>query len=168
MRIFLDTEFIENGKTIELLSIGLVREDGAELYLENAEADLSQASPWVRAHVLPHLYRGEELQLSRGPRRTRAEIAQAMLAFVGAEPEFWGYYADYDWVVVCQLYGTMMDLPKGWPMFCRDLQQLVLERGNPTLPGQTGDDHHALNDARWMRDAWREIDRQSRPVGAAR
>ena len=28
MKIFFDTEFIEDGKTIELLSIGLVREDG--------------------------------------------------------------------------------------------------------------------------------------------
>lgn len=32
--------------------------------------------------------------------------------------------ADYDWVVLCQLYGTMMDLPKGWPMYCRDVKQL--------------------------------------------
>ena len=27
-KIFLDTEFIENGKTIELVSIGLVKENG--------------------------------------------------------------------------------------------------------------------------------------------
>lgn len=146
MKIFLDTEFIENGKTVDLLSIGLVRADGAELYLENSEADHSKASPWVRANVLP--------KLGRGPQKTRAEIAQAVLAFVGSEPEFWGYYADYDWVVICQLYGTMMDLPKGWPMFCRDVQQLFEASALEVLPVQEGGEHNALDDARWTRRAW--------------
>ena len=39
MRICFDTEFIEDGRTIDLLSIGLVREDGATYYAEPAEAD---------------------------------------------------------------------------------------------------------------------------------
>lgn len=145
MRIFLDTEFMEDGKTIELLSIGLVREDGAYLYLENSEADHSKANAWVLANVLP--------KLGRGPRKTRAEITQAVLVFVGAEPEFWGYYCAYDWVVICQLFGTMMDLPKGWPMFCRDVQQLFLE-GDADLPVQEGGEHNALDDALWIRSAW--------------
>lgn len=38
-------------------------------------------------------------------------------------PVFHGYYADYDWVLFCSLYGTMMDLPKGFPMYCIDLKQ---------------------------------------------
>lgn len=38
-------------------------------------------------------------------------------------PEFYAYYADYDWVVFCQLFGTMMQLPKGLPMYCIDLKQ---------------------------------------------
>ena len=33
-----------------------------------------------------------------------------------SKPEFWGYYSDYDWVVTAQMFGTMMDIPKGWPM----------------------------------------------------
>ena len=40
MRYFLDTEFIEDGKTIDLLSIGIVAEDGRELYLQNVECNL--------------------------------------------------------------------------------------------------------------------------------
>ena len=39
------------------------------------------------------------------------------------QPEFYGYYSDYDWVVFAQLFGTMMDLPKGFPMYCKDLKQ---------------------------------------------
>jgi hypothetical protein len=38
-------------------------------------------------------------------------------------PEFYGYYCDYDWVVFCQLFGKMIDLPKGFPMYCFDLKQ---------------------------------------------
>jgi hypothetical protein len=43
-------------------------------------------------------------------------------------PEFYAYYADYDWVVFCQLFGTMMDLPKGFPMYCIDLKQTLDEK----------------------------------------
>ena len=39
MKIFFDTEFIEDGKTIDLLSIGAVRDDGETYYAEPAEAD---------------------------------------------------------------------------------------------------------------------------------
>ena len=31
--------------------------------------------------------------------------------------EFYGYYADYDWVASCWLFGKMIDLPKGFPMY---------------------------------------------------
>lgn len=39
-------------------------------------------------------------------------------------PVFYGYYTDYDWVVFCWLFGNMMNLPKGFPKYCRDLQQI--------------------------------------------
>ncbi len=38
-------------------------------------------------------------------------------------PQFYAYYADYDWVVFCWLFGTMMNLPKEFPMYCIDLMQ---------------------------------------------
>jgi hypothetical protein len=41
--------------------------------------------------------------------------------------EIYAYYADYDWVVFCWLFGKMLDLPKGFPMFCRDLKQMLVE-----------------------------------------
>ncbi len=39
MRYWYDTEFIEDGKTIDLISIGIVAEDGRELYLQSVEFD---------------------------------------------------------------------------------------------------------------------------------
>ncbi|TGQ11188.1 hypothetical protein EN858_14795 [Mesorhizobium sp. M4B.F.Ca.ET.215.01.1.1] len=144
-RVWFDTEFIEDGKTIELLSIGLVKADGSAYYAEPAETDRSRASEWVKQNVLPHL---------TGETKPRAEIAQEIIKFVGEKPEFWAYYADYDWVALCQLYGTMMDLPAGWPMLCMDVQQLRKSAGNPELPKQTSTEHNALADAIWTRDAF--------------
>lgn len=40
-------------------------------------------------------------------------------------PEFYAYYADYDWVAFCWLFGKMIDRPKGFPMYCRDLKQML-------------------------------------------
>lgn len=141
-RIFFDTEFIEDGRTIDLISIGMVRDDGATYYAEIAECDHSKADAWVQANVLPHL---------RGPMLPREKVAADIIAFAGDSPQFWAYYGAYDWVVLCQLFGRMIDLPKGWPMFCRDVKQLCNDLGNPTLPLQMTTKHHALSDAHWTR-----------------
>ena len=150
MRFWFDTEFIEDGRTIDLISIGIVAEDGREYYAEAWECDLERASPWVRENVFPHL---------SGVCTRREVIAQDIIGFVGAKPEFWAYYGDYDWVALCQLYGTMIDLPKGWPKFCRDVRQLFDEFGDPRLPDQEGDTHNALADARWNKLAWESLTR---------
>lgn len=44
------------------------------------------------------------------------------------DPEFYAYYADYDWVLFCSLFGTMMDLPRGFPMYAIDLKQTLDEK----------------------------------------
>lgn len=155
MRYWFDTEFIEDGRTIDLLSIGIVAEDGREFYAENNEADLSRGVDWVQHNVIVHLD-----WLNHG--MTRDKLRDGVLQFISeypitvgpTKPEFWAYYADYDWVALCQLFGTMMDLPKGWPMYCRDVKQLCDDLGNPLLPERGEGEHHALADARWTRDAW--------------
>jgi hypothetical protein len=147
MRVFFDTEFIEDGKTIDLMSIGAIREDGEQYYAEVIECDLSRASLWVQTNVIPHLRGGVD-------RLVRADIALDLKRFMGPNPEIWAYYADYDWVALCQLYGSMVDRPKGWPMYCRDVKQLCDSKGNPTLPEQTSQEHNALLDAVWTKAAW--------------
>jgi hypothetical protein len=153
MRIWFDTEFIEDGKTIDLISIGMVREDGATLYMENDDCDRSRASPWVKENVLRHLTGKWEHS------GNRQSIRDHILSFAGEKPEFWAYYAAYDWVVLCQLFGTMMDLPKHFPMYCRDVKQLCDDRGNPKLPKQSSIEHHALADAMWTKHAWEFLQR---------
>lgn len=145
MKFWFDTEFMEDGKTIELISIGIAANDGRSYYAECEEADLSRANDWVRANVLPHL---------SGYKTPRRQIADEIIRFVGEKPEFWAYYSAYDWVALCQLYGKMIDLPKGWPMYCRDIKQLCDSMGNPKLPDIRGQEHNALADARWNKEAY--------------
>ncbi|HXG86114.1 MAG TPA: hypothetical protein VNI84_18990 [Pyrinomonadaceae bacterium] len=108
--------------------------------------------------------------------KTREVIAEEIKEFVGddKQPEFHAYYADYDWVVFCWLFGRMTDLPKGFPKYCRDLKQMLddavgtmpkgfdnavyddrakgytLEdlKNLPDYPKQENE-HNALDDARW-------------------
>lgn len=139
-RIWFDTEFIEDGKTIDLLSIGMINEAGDKLYIENADCDRNRASVWVQENVIPHM---------NGPVMPRSQIAQAVKSFAGGNPEFWAYYADYDWVVLCQLFGTMMELPDTWPMYCRDLKQVMDDLGETKSPFENDTEHNALSDAIW-------------------
>jgi len=145
MRTCFDTEFIDDGKTIELLSIGMVGAGGQTYYAEPAETDRSRACPWVTANVLPHL---------TGPVKPRAMIAQEIIDFAGDEPEFWAYYAAYDWVALCQLYGRMLDVPKHWPHFVRDLRPLIGPGELMRLAPIKGVQHNALADAMQLHEAY--------------
>lgn len=178
-KYFFDTEFIEDGKTIDLMSIGIVCDDGRTLYRQNASCEFKKASEWVWRNVFPSLahfdMRGHRIcepqvrVVDSGLRReiktpcgskpedlcpwaTHAEIRDAVLEFCNVEkfgkPQFWGYYADYDWVAFCQLFGPMIALPKGFPMYCMDLKQLCASLGDPDLPtAASNSNHHALSDA---------------------
>ena len=150
------------------MSIGIVAEDGREFYRQSTECELWTANDWVKENVLPHLEHPLWRKEVRKPWSPRGFIRLDLKEFLDIEcygkPEFWGYYADYDWVAFCQLWGTMMDLPKGWPKYCMDIKQWCKQLGDPALPEQGKGEHHALADARWNRTAWeflREIERDN-------
>lgn len=156
----LDTEFDEDGKIIELISIALVSSEGHEYYAVSREFDPLHCSEWVRVHVLSKLPpAGDPLW------KPRAQIRDEILAIVAqgsGTPKFWAYYADYDWVVLCQLFGRMVDLPGDWPKYCRDLKQWLDDlrfRSDDLPPQPAGSEHNALDDARWVLSGLLYLDR---------
>lgn len=162
-RYFFDTEFLEDGRTIDLVSIGVVCEDGREYYAVSTEFDPASAIPWVRRHVLPHLPPPGAPEW-----KTRLTIREELLRFLtadGEEPETWAWYGDYDHVVVCQLWGPMPDLPRALPRFTRDLRQEWEQLGSPALPKQNGTRHHALEDARHNAVIWSVLEAERRRRG---
>lgn len=157
MKYFFDTEFIEQPNTIDLISIGIVAEDGREYYAENWAIPWNKANGWVLDNVKPHL-KGGEWELDR------FQMRKDILAFAPPEekPVFWAYYGAYDWVVFCWLFGAMVDLPKGYPMYVRDIKQWCDQLGNPRLPKQEGIAHNALDDARWNMIAYDFLEKLGR------
>jgi len=74
------------------------------------------------------------------------EVRDFLLSVPGLE--LWADYGAYDHVALCQLWGTMMALPDGIPMWTHDLRQAIELAGNPDLPEQGEGEHNALADAR--------------------
>lgn len=135
---------------------------------------------WLMANVVPHLplatrYDGKpsieqpghenvhprksgHFNLNGGDNRIvgRRFLRNAVRDFIEAtpEPELWAWYGAYDHVMYAQLFGRMIDLPTGFPMWTNDLRQeahrlgLGEEEIIPAVPHGAGE-HNALADARW-------------------
>jgi hypothetical protein len=234
MNYYLDTEFLEGTQTkrflglpygntkptIDLISIGIVAEDGREYYAISKDFNLKEAwnrydikkgvtKPkymwdskikedekvyWIRENVLKPIMVELQVQYNKDTGKskngwefkdfkylinkygkTNQQIAKEIKIFVRhpnnlssniTSPKFYGYYADFDWVVFAWLFGKMIDLPTGFPKFCIDLKQELDKKAivyfkDKTLeqnisyiknrddyPKQTNV-HNALADARW-------------------
>ncbi len=126
--IYFDFEFIDDGKAITPISLGMCTQPSGEayvidkppheLYIEYA-FDPAQASDWVRENVFPNLELLKGSYIGSGMRRCHAaNIISDWVSKVCGEnkpPIFWGYYPSYDWVCLMQHWGTLMQKPKGWP-----------------------------------------------------
>ncbi len=146
VRYFYDTEFIEDGRTIELVSIGIVAEDGREYYAVSTDFDSSRANAWVRDNVLDKLP-----SPSSSVWRSRDTIRDEVFDFLTAgrgRPELWAWVGAYDHVVFAQLWGDMTGLPRELPRYTRELKQYWEMAGRPGLPVIPDSSHDALVDAR--------------------
>jgi len=249
MNYYIDTEFLEGTQkecfpislfrketnpTIDLISIGIVSEDGREFYAvskdfnlkeawnrfdwkehksthkEDEDKKLVQKVYWIRENVLKPIWRElvkehnqkvsrlgltishkDEIKfnykdfksLLNSYGKTNKQIAKEIKEFCYRgcewnypnkenEIEFYAYYADYDWVAFCWLFGKMMNLPNGFPKYCNDLKQMLDERvekmSYPLIGAVSNNfkdklkavkkfndypkqenEHNAIDDARW-------------------
>jgi hypothetical protein len=213
MKYFIDCEFIEGfhkplfGKKrhfIDLISIGIVAEDGREYYAISTEFNEKDADDWVKENViskLPARYVSfPEDSCGMYTRslywKSNERIKDEIIKFISnpacisdlhaglwpdmdevathnpnkfgvPQPEIYAYYADYDWVVFCSLFGRMIDLPKGFPMYCKDLKQMMDDReldGNwkQMACPEPKEEHNALEDARWNYNLYKAIINESK------
>lgn len=174
MKYTLDTEFLDDGKSIEMISIGLVAEDGREFYRVALDADYDRIlshdyarDGWMLANVLdklPHTGDGHEVDWEIDGNHEdvvpRKQIAAELLEFVsvGLTPdgvaETWAWYSASDHVVLYQLFGPMVDSPRAIPRRTNCLKQEQIMRGRRgeyvVIPKQEPAEmeHHALYDAK--------------------
>ena len=171
---------LSGANAVQLISIGAVREDGEEFYAENSLFDWSVVPDdhWLQGNVRPYLFPHKST-----PSKTRIcppdQIAWEFRRFANAEfinpsdkPEFWVWYGDYDWVVLCGLYGRMVDLPREFPMYARDIKQLhddLHDRGYdvPRVP-KPEHAHNALADARWNKQMYERLVANQLDISAGR
>lgn len=221
---------IKTKNTIDLISIGIVCEDGREYYAISKDFNLKEAwnrydlkpmsnkggigdTPthkkvyWIRDNILLPIYKDfvsgdmrNKMDFSystmkwilKNYGKSNEQIAKEIKGFTQGpkdsfkrlmenynNPIFHAYYADYDWVVFCWLFGRMVDLPEGFPMYCVDIKQIMDEKvlkvidevcyssGNHTILNHkealkeiknhpkypvNKNPHHALSDAKFDRD----------------
>jgi len=169
MKYFFDTEFIDYARKLHIISIGIISEDNRTLYNINVNCEFRLASDWVQKNVLAQLpgFDSDGIEIiGEGYGHLAAErvdrslgwchssrIAKNIIDFVGDDntPEFWADYGAYDWVVLCNIFGGMLNLPKHFPMYVQDLQQLKRHLGIEKIPIPEIGEHHALNDAKTLK-----------------
>jgi hypothetical protein len=169
--------------------LGFDAEDTRKAFLANdsklrgGRNDLRLLKRWIKKHGKSNEQIAEEIKrfcnsdYASDKEEYRGKVIQVYEgdciegSYYRVYPEFYGYYADYDWVVFCWLFGKMIDLPKGFPMYCVDLKQ-EMERLNETLgcnkdhkegsykikehkgyPKQENE-HNALADAKWNKELY--------------
>jgi hypothetical protein len=164
MKLWHDWEFLEEQNSIYPISVGMVTEDGEELYYEFIQAPMGKIyrHEWLKENVLPALSSGHNAALVSGEGNNIVKSTLAIrlkvydfleAAFDRAEGnlELWGWYSAYDHVCLGQLFGAMVNLPAFVPYYTNDLKQEVNRLGNPRIPNLRNSDevlHNALDDAR--------------------
>lgn len=155
MRFWYDTEFHVRGNGIEPISIGIVAEDGRELYevcdwfdLEAAEAD-----PWLSVNVIDRLDKPREEWLPK--RELARKIEQFFTNDSARSNEMWAWYMAFDHVVITHILGGFGKYAPVVPSTTMDLRQEHLRWGEPNLPREKNTrEHNALYDARECRDMY--------------
>lgn len=161
--IFIDTEFTDlDPYKGELLSVGIVKLSGEELYIE-LQHD-GEATEWVLKHIVPTLT-GEKLSKQEAEKQIREFLGDTM-------PFAVGFVDNYDVIYLTKIFGAGK-LPLRWMTI--DFASILFAIGvNPVkfmadtsgakaFYRKLGIDlkqyrqHHALDDAKLLRDVWLKI-----------
>lgn len=157
MKIFFDTEFTGLHQGTTLISIGMVAEDGRELYCELNDYDKSQVNDWLKENVIANLYNTNPIN--------KKALVEAIEGFI--EPyesvEMWSDCLAYDWVLLCELFGGAMHMPCKVHYMPFDICTLFKAKGiDPDISreefsGITGSKHNALHDARAIKACYEKL-----------
>lgn len=173
-RIFFDTEFTELSEKAQLLSIGIISDDGATFYAELTDYDEALINPWVKEHVLGNF---KFTSQSSGMTRTfnnhknidsysievngpSALVKSSLMMWLHqfGEVEVWSDCLAYDWMLFNKIFGdTAMDIPKDLYFYIpMDLSTLLFAKGEDPdvnrekfaeFKGDESAKHNALHDA---------------------
>lgn len=144
MRYFLDTEFYDDGKSLELISIGIVNQFDDTYYAINSDFEESHFDPWLTKNVKKYFP-----ERSDPVWKPKSQIRDEIKSFITVPfPQFWCDFGSWDWVIFCHIFGKMLDVPEGYPNHCLDVQQWRIQSKLKHFPIVNTSKHHALADAK--------------------
>lgn len=166
IKIFLDTEF-SCFKKPEIISVGLVADNGKEFYGETADF-LQSASPWVIENVVPHL-NVDKLGKSAD------DLGNAVTKWLSEFEEPITIVCDYD-ADIDMLLSLNLSLPKIFKKFenlnylitrfaksnqainqFKDIKQTYSTVYKKYFTDNNVPNHHSLYDAKAMKEAWTSV-----------
>lgn len=136
MKVFFDTEFTGLSKEADIISIGLVAENGKTFYAEFTDFDKEKVSIWTKTNVIENLLTKFISKNKKHPSiqegllytlpvyadylivGTRSQVEPHLrywFEILKGEPdnkiEMWGDCLAWDWVLFCDLFGDAISLP---------------------------------------------------------
>lgn len=173
MNVYFDTEFTSLEKDAQLISIGLISEDGKEFYAEFASINTELLNDWIIENVLMNTAKyGEvnETDIVVNEKDyhfgTREEIQEELREWLSQfdEVQLISDVCHYDMVLFIDIFGSAFDIPENVSPVCYDINQDIafhygesqkeafnrnrediLEEYGFTI---TGNKHNSLYDAR--------------------
>ena len=160
MRVYLDTEFTQFTQP-QLISIGLVADDGREFYAVMKSVSFQQCSAFVRAVVLPIIERWPSAKLDR------RELQQSLRQWLNERPEPLEIVCDF--VIDAELLGELIDGDSDSALPAFNIASIIVLSTAQCEQIAAGVDryfteprqwprHHALEDARALRHACAGLD----------
>ncbi|MHA1481933.1 MAG: hypothetical protein ACTSQA_00660 [Candidatus Heimdallarchaeaceae archaeon] len=127
---------------MDLISLGIVCEDGRTFYAENACFDECRINDRIKEDILANLKWHADSKLKKGfcnagtlnagTSNAATEvfgtvdfISNSIVDFTDSNPKFYGYFSNCDWITFCTLRGKITDCLKNWLMHCTNLKHLT-------------------------------------------
>ncbi|WP_025915846.1 3'-5' exoribonuclease [Herminiimonas sp. CN] len=148
MLIFIDTEFTDF-KDTELISIGLVTDNGAHEFYVELPVDQSRCNDFVLATVLPQLCKVPGAQCSFAELKNR--LMQWLVQFAYRAPVTICYDFDGDWQLLCHALNYEIPVWLTGQNVYPYIDQVALQM---FFIDNRLKEHHALNDAKANRHAY--------------
>lgn len=184
MNIYFDTEFSGLHKDTTLISMGLVSENGKELYLEFTDYNKTQCDDWIKENVLNNtIMEGnssvtdivlDEMDYHKGDKQTLKGVLLHWLSQFDSV-ELVSDVCHYDMVLFIDVFGTAFDLPKNVCPVCYDINMDIAKEYNVALVDAfdmnremlleefdkvvKGSKHNSLYDAKVIKEIYNAIGR---------
>ena len=185
MNMYFDTEFTGLRKNTQLISIGLISEDGKEFYAEFASINTELLDDWIIENVLMNTAKyGEvnetDIVVNESDYHfgTREEIQEELKEWLSQfnEVQLVSDVCHYDMVLFIDIFGSAFDLPENVSPVCYDINQDIasyyeesqknafdrnrediLEEKGITVVGQK---HNSLYDARVIQQIYNVLNEE--------